>query len=1457
MAFIRTTIQAPDLAEFVDIAYPYLGEVIAVSSNGLQAVATCTPNAQQARLYILTKASGSWAIEQVLDMPETVLWLDPFDGTQTDRPPNHHTPTGTIVQAGGKLTISVPAGASPWATCPAAWRHEMWLGHVKYQTAISSFPTTEDLRAGICMYDNGVASESDRHRAFLFELFYSGGSYYVQVTRVALGVITAVGSPIEVPDPNVEPLHLELYYLQYDGYLWARYRGDSDETWTNASFSEDWGGVLSGDTDGLKTGLHLRNLGANPAGAAAFNYAQSLLPNTYAEAISASIESNTIAASWKMLFDVQDPLPAEAATPAAGEQAGWDVSVARMINPVSAKEDVLIAAGAPGYSADQGRAIVSRLRDGVYSQLDALVASDGVAGDKFGYSLDWYHGNSTWRYRILAVGAPYATIGGNAGAGAVYVFLMDADGEGLTQIAKVTAPVPAANAHFGWDVRVSLYSTSFSLAAGEPAGNGGRGAVHLFLASVATPATWVLSRTVTDPAGAIGDDFGYAVGVDQRYMAIGAPGKAAARGSWFYSTATPTLVEFSAAAGAAGDRLGESIEFPGYSDGVFVGAPDRDGTKGGVFAFRWTGATYAEHQEFAPTYRQAGDRFGRAVASRSGDDLLLVGADGSGAASGYFVEYQFIWGLDIGADPRTRGWVEFERQRCPSPEAADRFGHALALPEDYNYYVAGAPGATTGGQAGAGRAYGYLVGRGGPLGWFYPSHAVQIVNKSVGVWSAGQLVTPLDHGMDLPYFANNVVLSEDANTLLELHAAGTYIYDGCVPLRVFKRSGGTYQLAQNLIEAPRYEPPQGTDDNAVSTNYGVPYVQKRQIGKYSAAPAYDGVSMSDDASIIVAGDLHYGANEWHDNFDDGAVGLSTSIPNPACTITEAAGVMAVAVNSVANPADWSGGGVYSCPLAYVTPLPHTVYTPSRAAHYQATIRGFSATDQPNAYAGIALFANPASDALILEYNRTTQKLTVWTTVGGGAKTVIYTSPLAIGDCTTSYLTLDLTYDYGTGKVYFGYKRGSTYGYNKGECTLGFVPTKFGMFGRIASPSASTLTVSFLHTYAWTAWLSAIRVWRDIAGTYVEQLPIHPADPQAVNSMFYPGAGTFGEILHLSRGAQYLAAGDATNYHIYQHTGGGAFVLDQQVSLSAGTPQCVAISDDPVVVDHGPMLLIADRNGESVERWERLSGTWSLAETFTTTSPSWFPGNVKFAAVSSVPSFISSDPYMDIGAIGSEGEIYLFDFVSGHPLYNRSFEEAGNQPGEATWWSQDVNDTAEDVAPFWASDGYTRPWDGFEEVWGLYPYNHMSEAEFEAVNFVQCLYEGLAYDTESFEYSWREPVSTGPVAYNHQSSFTFDMVDATPAMFDTTPEAEEDLEEDWGLSPYNQEAIWTYTAGTFNRAMFDSGADNEEDFENTWGVSPYNDGSEFTFDPGNFTPCAFDAPPMDYEDFEHTWTETLP
>ena len=83
------------------------------------------------------------------------------------------------------------------------------------------------------------------------------------------------------------------------------------------------------------------------------------------------------------------------------------------------------------------------------TQTAKLTASDGAAGDDFGYSVS-ISGNT------VVVGASRATVGGNSGQGAAYVFTEPGSGwANMTQTAKLTASDGAADDDFGDSVSIS------------------------------------------------------------------------------------------------------------------------------------------------------------------------------------------------------------------------------------------------------------------------------------------------------------------------------------------------------------------------------------------------------------------------------------------------------------------------------------------------------------------------------------------------------------------------------------------------------------------------------------------------------------------------------------------------------------------------------------------------------------------------------------------------------------------------------------------------------------------------------------------------------------------------------------------------------------------------------------------------------------------------------------------
>ena len=79
-------------------------------------------------------------------------------------------------------------------------------------------------------------------------------------------------------------------------------------------------------------------------------------------------------------------------------------------------------------------------------QLGKISASDGTSSDNFGRSVD-LAGD------LIVVGAPHDDAEGYNESGSAYVFRRESNGS-ITQIAKLTPPVPKSNDYFGWAVAV-------------------------------------------------------------------------------------------------------------------------------------------------------------------------------------------------------------------------------------------------------------------------------------------------------------------------------------------------------------------------------------------------------------------------------------------------------------------------------------------------------------------------------------------------------------------------------------------------------------------------------------------------------------------------------------------------------------------------------------------------------------------------------------------------------------------------------------------------------------------------------------------------------------------------------------------------------------------------------------------------------------------------------------------
>jgi hypothetical protein len=212
-------------------------------------------------------------------------------------------------------------------------------------------------------------------------------------------------------------------------------------------------------------------------------------------------------------------------------------------------------------------------------QLAELTASDGANGDQLGISVG-ISGNT------VVAGAEFATVNGNAGQGAAYVFVKPASGWGnMTQTAKLTASDGKAGDGFGG--AVSIAGNTIAIGACPQSGVcNGPGKLYVFLkpkGGWTTTSKFKAELTASD--GSANDGFSNELGLsaDGKTIVVGAAGATVkgntAQGAayvfvkpaagWKAAAQTAKLTELH---GHAGDFAGE-VSVSGDGSTVFVGAP--------------------------------------------------------------------------------------------------------------------------------------------------------------------------------------------------------------------------------------------------------------------------------------------------------------------------------------------------------------------------------------------------------------------------------------------------------------------------------------------------------------------------------------------------------------------------------------------------------------------------------------------------------------------------------------------------------------------------------------------------------------------------------------------------------------------------------------------------------------------------------------------------------------------
>jgi len=265
-----------------------------------------------------------------------------------------------------------------------------------------------------------------------------------------------------------------------------------------------------------------------------------------------------------------------------------------------------------GGVVSQGAAYVFTQSNGTWSESQKLIASDGALFDNFGASvaLD----GST-----LVIGANGATVGGNPAQGAVYVFT-ESNGT-WTQTQKLTANDGAAYDNFALSVALKGSTILVGSPRATIGGNAGQGALYVFTES---NGTWSQTQKLTASDGATNDSFGESVALEGSTALIGAYNATINGHIWqgavyLFTESNGSWSEgqkLTASDGTAGANFGNTVALNGSTAliGADASTVGSNTYQGKAYLFTESGGNWSQSDTFIASDGAVDDYFGAALA---------------------------------------------------------------------------------------------------------------------------------------------------------------------------------------------------------------------------------------------------------------------------------------------------------------------------------------------------------------------------------------------------------------------------------------------------------------------------------------------------------------------------------------------------------------------------------------------------------------------------------------------------------------------------------------------------------------------------------------------------------------------------------------------------------------------------------------------------------------------------
>jgi hypothetical protein len=355
-----------------------------------------------------------------------------------------------------------------------------------------------------------------------------------------------------------------------------------------------------------------------------------------------------VSAGWEPIIELKAPDPNEDA------YFGYSVSI----------ENSTAVVGAYGRNGNQGAVYVydsNGLNN--WNYVTTLLPPDLNDTDKFGYS--------------VCIDANRILVGVNAeGANEVYVF--DYNGTGWDTNPEVLSAA-SPDAFFGR----SVFMDGNSIVVGALGNTSQAGAAYVFDYN---GVEWSYKQELTDPYGAIGDDFGCSVAVDGNVIVVGAESDDADSDEHSnYGHGSVSMFRYNGGTWAFEQKfkypdidhwshLGNSVSVSGdtivtgayqYSYGGYTRA-------GAAYVYKWNGSTWDQNTILFDPNPANMDRFGNAVVIDG--NTIIVGNEYHDGGSDSGAAYLYEWDGD--------SWSQGQILEDPSGEDYDYFGCSVAIDGD-------------------------------------------------------------------------------------------------------------------------------------------------------------------------------------------------------------------------------------------------------------------------------------------------------------------------------------------------------------------------------------------------------------------------------------------------------------------------------------------------------------------------------------------------------------------------------------------------------------------------------------------------------------------------------------------------------------------------------------------------------------------------------------------------------